>query len=74
MSRKGNCWDNAPTESLWGKLKVARIHGRTFETARAAKDEVLDWINFYNMKRLHSTLNYVSPMTYERNWSAEQAA
>jgi putative transposase len=74
MSRKGNCWDNAPTESLWGKLKVARIHGRTFDTARAAKDEVLDWINFYNTKRLHSTLNYVSPMTYERNWSAEQAA
>jgi transposase InsO family protein len=32
MSRKGNCWDNAPTESLWGSLKVARLHGARFET------------------------------------------
>lgn len=72
MSRKGDCWDNAPTESLWGSLKVARIHGKTFETAQEAKEVVMDWVHFYNSKRLHSTLGYVSPMQYEKNWLAEQ--
>ncbi|MPW18984.1 transposase, partial [Paraburkholderia sp. CNPSo 3157] len=72
MSRRGDCWDNAPTESLWGSLKVARLHGRHFSTKRAAMDEVVDWLNFYNAHRLHSTLNYVSPMTFEKNWFAAQ--
>ncbi len=65
MSRRGDCWDNAPTESLWGSLKVGRLHGRHFATRRAAMDEIVDWLNFYNARRLHSTLNYVSPMTFE---------
>ena len=72
MSRKGNCWDNAPTESLWGRLKVGRLHGRRFATRRAAMDEGIDWLTFYNHKRLHSTLGYVSPMTFEQHWSAAQ--
>ncbi len=72
MSRKGNCWDNAPTESLWGRLKVGRLYGRKFATRREAMDEVMDWINFYNHKRLHSTLGYVSPMTFEQRWTAAQ--
>lgn len=72
MSRKGNCWDNAPTESLWGSLKVGRLYGRKFETVRAAKDEVIDWLAFYNHRRLHSTLGYVSPMQFERAWLAAQ--
>jgi putative transposase len=72
MSRKGNCWDNAPTESLWGRLKVARLHGKRFATRRQAMDEVVDWLNFYNHKRLHSTLGYVSPMTFEKRWKAAQ--
>ena len=62
MSRKADCWDNAVTESLWGLLKVARLHGRRFETRRAAMDEVIDGLSFYNHRRLHSTLGYVSPM------------
>jgi transposase InsO family protein len=66
MSRRGDCWDNAPTESLWGSLKVARLHGRQFATRRAAMDEVIDWLGFYNASRLHSTLGYVSPMTFEK--------
>ena len=73
MSRKGNCWDNAPTESLWGSLKVARIHGRRFETRRQAMDEIIDWLTFYNHGRLHSTLGYVSPMKFEENWLANQS-
>ena len=70
MSRRGNCWDNAPTESLWGRLKVGRLHGRKFATRREAMDEVMDWLTFYNHKRLHSTLGYVSPMTFEQRWHA----
>ncbi|QHB54566.1 IS3 family transposase [Ralstonia solanacearum] len=72
MSRRGDCWDNAPTESLWGSLKVGRLHGRQFATRRAAMDEVVAWLGFYNARRLHSTLNYVSPMTFEKNWAATQ--
>ena len=72
MSRKGNCWDNAPTESLWGSLKVARVHGVRFETRRAVMDEVIDWLTFYNHRRLHSTLGYLSPMQFEKKWLAEQ--
>ena len=72
MSRKGNCWDNAPTESLWGRLKVGRLHGKTFATHRDAMDEIIDWLTFYNHRRLHSTLGYVSPMQFERIWHAAQ--
>jgi putative transposase len=73
MSRKGDCWDNAPTESLWGRLKVARIHGQKFATLRGAMDEVMDWLTFYNHRRLHSTLGYVSPMRFEENWRTAQS-
>lgn len=72
MSRQGNCWDNAPTESLWGRLKVGRLHGRKFATRREAMDEVMDWLTFYSHKRLHSTLGHVSPMTFEQRWLADQ--
>ena len=72
MSRKGNCWDNAPTESLWGSLKVGRLHGMRFDTRRQAMDEVIDWLTFYNHRRLHSTLGYISPMRFENNWFAAQ--
>ena len=72
MSRKGDCWDNAPTESLWSRLKVGRLYGRRYATRRQAMDEVVDWLNFYNHKRLHSTLGYVSPMTFEQRWIAAQ--
>ena len=72
MSRKGNCWDNAPTESLWGSLKVGRLYGMRFETQRQAMDEVIDWLTYYNHRRLHSTLDYISPMQFEKNWFAAQ--
>ena len=72
MSRKANCWDNAPIKSLWGSLKVGRLHGMRFETRRQAMDEVIDWFNYYNCRRLHSTLGYISPMKFEQNWLAAQ--
>lgn len=72
MSRRGNCWDNACSETLFGSLKVERLHGQRFETRRQAKDEVIAWLLWYNSARMHSTLAYVSPMQFEQNWLAAQ--
>ena len=44
MSRKGNCWDNAPTESFWGRLKTASVHGCKFATREQARQAVMDWM------------------------------
>jgi len=74
MSRKGNCWDNACSETLFGSLKVERLHGEHFETLRQAQDEALDWLLWYNQTRLHSTLNYVSPTQFEQDWNRSTAA
>jgi putative transposase len=71
MSRKGNCWDNACSETLFGSLKVERLHGQRFATIRQAKDATIAWLLWYNQTRLHSTLNYVSPIRFEQDW--EQA-
>jgi len=73
MSRKGNCWDNACSETLFGSLKVERLHGQRFKTRRQAKDETIAWLLWYNRSRLHSTLDYVSPMRFEQDWFAPQA-
>jgi transposase InsO family protein len=72
MSRRGDCWDNACSETLFGSLKVERLHGQRFKTRRQAMDEVIAWILWYNRTRLHSTLAYVSPMQFEENWQAHQ--
>ncbi|HUD57692.1 MAG TPA: IS3 family transposase, partial [Terracidiphilus sp.] len=49
-------------------LKVERLHGQRFETIRDAKDETISWLLWYNRTRMHSTLNYVSPIEFEQNW------
>ena len=72
MSRRGNCWDNACSETLFGSLKVERLHGLRFKTRRQAKDESIAWLLWYNRARLHSTLAYVSPVQFEQNWLATQ--
>jgi putative transposase len=72
MGRTGNCWDNAPTESFWGRLKTARLHDEKFTTRREAMDAVMSWMAFYNHRRLHSSLGYLSPMQYEQRWHAAQ--
>ncbi len=73
MSRRARCWDNACSETLFGSLKVERLHGQRFITRRHAKDEILAWLLWYNQSRLHSTLNYVSPMQFEKHRLADQA-
>ncbi len=64
MSRKGNCWDNACSETLFGSLKVERLHSKKFNSHREGKDEVLDWLLWYNRSRMHSTLGYQSPAQF----------
>lgn len=66
MSRKGNCWDNAAMESFFGTLKMECVHHEQFQTREQAKTVVFEYIEgFYNQKRLHSYLNYQSPIDYE---------
>ncbi len=80
MSRKGNCWENersefrhnAPTESFWGRLKTASVHGQRFATHEHVRQAVMDWLAFYNHRRLHSSLGYLSPMQYEQRWRESQ--
>jgi putative transposase len=72
MSRRGNCWDNACSETLFGSLKVERLHGQRLKTRRQARDETIAWLLWYNCTRLHSTLAYVSPMKFEQDWLANQ--
>jgi transposase InsO family protein len=74
MSRKGNCWDNACSETLFASLKVERLHGQRFQTIRQAKDETLDWLLWYNRTRLHSTLKYLSPIQFEQQWHVRTEA
>ncbi len=66
MSRKGNCWDNAPTERFFRSLKTERLDDLRFSTRQSARLEIVDYITYYNYLRLHSTLGYLSPMAYER--------
>jgi putative transposase len=70
--RKGDCWDNACSESLFGSLKVERLHRQRFKTRLQARDEAAAWLLWYNSIRLHSTLAYVSPMQFEKTWLAAQ--
>lgn len=66
MSRKGNCYDNAFIESFWSSLKYEVVYHQRFATRVAARTAVFDYIEtFYNRTRLHSSLGYVSPITFE---------
>jgi putative transposase len=67
MSRRGNCWDNAPTESFFASLKKEMVYRTRFETREQARSAIFEWIEvWYNRKRRHSTLGYLSPDAFER--------
>ncbi|GAC1568309.1 MAG: hypothetical protein NVS3B14_17110 [Ktedonobacteraceae bacterium] len=73
MSRKGNCWDNAPTESWFNSFKNERYHGLRYATHAEMKAASFEYIEvFYNRKRQHSTLGYRSPIQYLEQWASEQ--
>jgi transposase InsO family protein len=73
MSRKGNCWDNAPTERFFRSLKSERLSGYRFVTRRSAEIQILDYISYYNSIRLHSTLGYKTPFAYEKELCRDAA-
>jgi transposase InsO family protein len=71
MSRRGNCWDNAPVESFFRTLKVELVPDTLWPTRAIATSAVHDYIErFYNAKRLHSSLDYQSPERFEARTGA----
>ena len=67
MSRRANCWDNAPMESFLASLKKELTRGESFATRREAKARIFEYIEvFFNRIRRHSSLGYLSPAEYER--------
>ena len=74
MSRKGNCWDNSPTERFFRSLKYEQLHYEKLRTLEEeAKLSIIDYLAFYNGKRIHSTLGYKSPLTFERDFFRQAA-
>ena len=71
MSRVGECWDNAVAESFFATLKCERLHRRDYRTPAEAQHDIVRYIEgWYNPRRRHSTLGYLSPMEYEQQWAA----
>lgn len=66
MSRRGNCYDNAYAETFFHSLKVELVHRQKFETRAEARDAINEYIDWYNTKRLHSSLGYQTPQKYEK--------
>ena len=67
MSRRANCWDNAPMESFFASLKKELVHGEDFATREQARASLFEYIEvFYNRVRRHSSLGYKSPNEFER--------
>ena len=74
MSRKGNCWDNAPSESFFNSLKNERVHGSRYETRDAARADVFEYVElFYNRSRRHSSLGGQSPASFYEAWLKAQS-
>jgi transposase InsO family protein len=75
MSKKGNCYDNAPMESFWGALKNELVHHSRYKTRDQGIREITEHIEvFYNRQRRQARLGYLSPALYERQFYARQAA
>jgi transposase InsO family protein len=75
MSRKGNCYDNAPMESFWGSLKNEMIHHQKYATRANAEAAIKEYIEiFYNRQRRHSRLGYVSPASFAESFRKQALA
>jgi len=75
MSRKGNCYDNAPMESFWGTLKNELVHHSRYRTREEAKQEITEYIEvFYNRQRKQTKLGFLSPAAYEQKFYKRQLA
>jgi transposase InsO family protein len=74
MSRKGNCYDNAPMESFWGTLKNELVHHQRYQTREQARREITEYIEiFYNRQRRHSRLGNLSPAAFAQQWARQQS-
>jgi len=75
MSRKGNCYDNAPMESFWGTMKNELVYHQRYATREQAIREITEYIEiFYNRQRRQKRLGYVSPVVYEQQFYAGRKA
>ena len=73
MSGTGNCYDNAPMESFWHSLKVEKVHGCNYATREEATRAVVTYIEaFYNCERRHSSIDYLSPRQFEKQFYEQQ--
>ena len=68
VGRTGVCWDNAVAESFWESLKRECLQGRVFATRAEARRAIFRWVNWYNSKRLHSSLQHVPPIEWEQHY------
>lgn len=74
MSRKGNCYDNAPTESWFATLKRELVHRTSYTTHAEARQDIFEYIEvWYNRQRKHSSIGYKSPVAYEEQWRKSTA-
>ncbi len=71
MSRKGDCWDNAPMESANGTVKVECVNDEHFKTRAEAERAIVEYIGYYNTERRHSALGNLPPAEFERRWHAD---
>jgi len=75
MSRKGNCYDNAPMESFWGTLKSELVHHRRYRTRQEATEDITEYVEiFYNRQRKQKRLGYLSPVAYEKQFYGKKIA
>lgn len=75
MSRKGNCYDNAPMESFWGSLKQELVHHNKYGSRKEAMQEISEYIEvFYNRQRRQARLGYLSPVAYEKKFYQRRIA
>jgi transposase InsO family protein len=75
MSRRGNCYDNAPMESFWGSLKNELVHHCCYATRIEAETSIREYIEiFYNRQRRHSRLGYLSPAVFSQNFNSRSAS
>lgn len=75
MSRRGNCYDNAPMESFWGTLKNELVHHSRYRTRQEAMQEITEYIEvFYNRQRRQKRLGYLSPAAYEKQFYEKRIA